>query len=38
MSDDTPPIGRSWTALYVAVLINLVVMITVFYAFTRYFR
>jgi len=38
MSDDTPPIGRSWTVLYAAVLINLVVMIAIFYAFTRYFR
>jgi hypothetical protein len=38
MSEDLPPIGRTWTTLYVAVLANLAVLILVFYAFTRYFR
>jgi hypothetical protein len=38
MSSDRPPIGRTWTTLYVAVLVNLAVLIAIFYAFTRYFR
>lgn len=38
MTDDRPPIGRSWSTLYIAVLVNLAVLIIIFYAFTRYFR
>ncbi|MCU1231522.1 MAG: hypothetical protein JWO97_4406 [Acidobacteria bacterium] len=38
MSDDRPPIGRTWRTLYFAVFINLVVLIAIFYAFTRAFR
>jgi len=33
-----PPIGRTWKRLYAAVLINLVVMIAIFYAFTKAFE
>jgi hypothetical protein len=36
--DDRPPIGGSWRGLYLAVLINLAVLIAIFYAFTRAFR
>ena len=36
--DDTPPIGRSWRNLYIAVLVNLAVMIALFYAFTKAFQ
>lgn len=32
-----PPIGKSWPRLYAAVLINLAVLVALFYAFTRYF-
>jgi hypothetical protein len=38
MTEDHPPIGRTWTTLYVAVLVNLAILIVIFYAFTRYFR
>jgi len=38
MSEDRPPIGRSWRTLYLAVAINLAVLIAIFYAFTRAFR
>jgi hypothetical protein len=38
MSEDRPPIGRSWRMLYIAVLANLAVLIAIFYAFTRAFR
>lgn len=36
--NDTPPIGRTWNRLYAAVIINLVVLILIFWAFTRAFR
>ncbi len=35
--DEPPPFGRSWRALYAAVLINLALLIALFYLFTRYF-
>jgi hypothetical protein len=38
MSDDQPPFGRTWRALYFAVLVNLAILIAIFYAFTRAFR
>ena len=36
-TEEKPPIGRSWAALYAAVLAWLAVMIAIFYAFTRAF-
>ena len=33
-----PPIGRTWRRLYAVVLLNLVVMILIFYAFTKAFE
>jgi hypothetical protein len=35
--EDPPPLGRSWRVLYAAVLLNLVLLILVFYGFTRAF-
>jgi hypothetical protein len=32
-----PPFGRSWRVLYAAVLLNLALMILLFYLFTRAF-
>ncbi len=32
------PFGRSWTALYLLVLVNLAFWIAVFWAFTQAFR
>lgn len=37
-ADEPPPILGSWTRLYALVLLNLVVLIAAFTAFTRYFR
>ncbi len=36
-TDESPPFGRSWTTLYVVVLVNLAVLILLFYLFTRAF-
>ncbi|HYM59571.1 MAG TPA: hypothetical protein VEZ11_01620 [Thermoanaerobaculia bacterium] len=36
--DDLPPVGRSWRNLYLAVLVNLAVLIVLFYAFTKAFQ
>lgn len=36
--EEPPPFGGSWRALYAAVLINLAVLIALFYLFTRVFR
>ncbi len=33
--DDAPPFGQSWTAAYLAVLVNLAFWIAAFWAFTR---
>ena len=33
-----PPVGGSWRVLYAAVLINLAVLVVLFYLFTRAFR
>ncbi len=33
-----PPIGKSWKRLYAVVIINLVIMIVIFYAFTKAFE
>ncbi len=35
--EDPPPIGRSWRVLYAAVLLNLALLILLFYAFTKAF-
>ena len=35
--DEPPPFGRSWATLYVAVLINLAILVLLFYLFTRVF-
>lgn len=34
-SEDPPPFGRTWTRLYAAVLIELVLLIVLFYVFTK---
>jgi len=36
--DDRPPFGGSWAVLYTAVLLNLVLLVVLFYLFTRAFR
>ena len=38
ISDEQPPFGRSWTMLYALVIINLAVLVVLFYLFTRTFR
>ena len=35
--EDPPPFGRSWRVLYAAVLLHLVLLILLFYAFTKAF-
>ena len=35
--EDAPPFGGSWKTLYAVVLINLAVLVALFYVFTRYF-
>ncbi len=35
--EDPPPIGRSWRVLYAAVVLNLALLILLFYAFTKAF-
>ena len=35
---EPPPIGRTWNRLYAAVLINLAVLVVLFYAFTKAFQ
>jgi hypothetical protein len=35
--DEPPPFGGSWKALYAVVLVNLAVLVALFYLFTRYF-
>jgi hypothetical protein len=36
--DPPPPIGKTWRRLYAAVLINLAVLILIFYAFTKAYQ
>ena len=36
-AEDPPPFGRSWAALYAAVLLALALMVVLFYIFTRVF-
>ncbi len=35
--DGPPPFGGSWRSLYTIVLVNLLVLVALFYLFTRYF-
>ncbi len=35
--DELPPLLDTWPKMYAAVLVNLLVLIVLFYAFTRYF-
>ena len=35
--EEPPPVGGTWQNLYAAVLINLAVLVVLFYLFTRYF-
>jgi hypothetical protein len=37
LPDEAPPFGRSWAMLYAIVLINLVILTTLFYIFTKAF-
>lgn len=37
-ADESPPFGRSWAVLYAAVLLNLALLVVLFYLFTRAFR
>jgi len=37
-SDEAPPFGHGWTALYVIVVANLALWIALFAAFSRAFR
>jgi len=36
--DEPPPFGRSWAVLYAAVLINLLLLVLIFYTFTKAFE
>jgi hypothetical protein len=36
-ADEQPPFGRSWTTLYAVVLVNLALLVVLFYLFTRAF-
>jgi hypothetical protein len=36
--EEPPPVGGSWTTLYAVVLLNLAVLVVLFYLFTRAFR
>jgi hypothetical protein len=38
MTDDRPPIGRTWRRLYTAVLLTLAFEVVLFYAFTKVFE
>ncbi|MBN1294949.1 MAG: hypothetical protein JXB48_24145 [Candidatus Latescibacteria bacterium] len=35
--EEPPPIFSTWKRLYLCVLLNLVILIVLFYAFTRFF-
>lgn len=35
---EPPPIGKTWGRLYAVVLLNLAVLILIFYAFTKAFE
>lgn len=38
VADDPPPIGRRWSILYAIVLLNLALLIVIFYIFTKVFE
>ncbi|HEV7890441.1 MAG TPA: hypothetical protein VGP08_07370 [Pyrinomonadaceae bacterium] len=38
LDEERPPFGGSWATLYAAVLLNLAVLVALFYLFTRAFR
>ena len=38
MDEQPPPIGKTWPRLYAAVLINLALMIAIFWYFTKTFE
>lgn len=38
VADEPPPFLRTWKRVYIAVLIYLVIIIAVFYLFTRAYR
>ncbi|MDT5262118.1 MAG: hypothetical protein QOC61_1122 [Acidobacteriota bacterium] len=37
-TEEPPPVGGSWTTLYTVVVLNLAVLVLLFYLFTRAFR
>jgi hypothetical protein len=37
-TEEAPPFGGSWRRLYAVVLVNLAVLVVLFYIFTRAFR
>jgi hypothetical protein len=37
-AEEPPPFGGSWAKLYTVVLLNLAVLVVLFYVFTRAFR
>ena len=37
-TEEPPPVGGSWRALYAVVLANLAALVILFYLFTRAFR
>ncbi len=36
-ADEPPPVGGSWSTLYAVVLLNLALLVLLFYLFTRAF-
>lgn len=38
MTEEAPPIGKTWTRLYVTVILFLVLQVILFYAFTKAFE
>jgi hypothetical protein len=38
VAEEPPPVGGSWKTLYAVVLLNLAMLVVVFYLFTRAFR
>jgi hypothetical protein len=38
VTEDPPPIGKSWGRLYAAVILNLAFLIAIFYWFTKAFE
>ena len=37
-TDEGPPFGRHWRTLYALVLVNLAVLVVLFYIFTKVFQ